>query len=262
MSDSVVVEGPPEEAQQDVPPVDPEIDALLAFEPVPRKREVEGAWTPELQREFIQRLALHGSPGRAAEEMGKTETGVRKLYRSPEGASFRASWDGAIALAKRRREERAAKEYVAPGSKAPSIDHRFKLVPAGGAGAGAAGRLEEDAEMYRQMAEMKDRITSKLWMARRLFLFMIAPYPGKRAAYEILTEFPIDWDKAREMEEQPDEPFRVPNMRRPDMILTAEDGWLGDLVHGPDQLAELRQMMNEFLIEEGREPVDWDAEEG
>src|SRR5512144_2403631 len=73
---------------------DPEIEALLKFEPAPRKREVEGAWTPELQREFIARLAVTGSPGRASEEMGKTDTGVRKLYRSPEAASFRAAWDG------------------------------------------------------------------------------------------------------------------------------------------------------------------------
>ena len=36
---------------------DPEIAALLDFEPVPRKRQVEGGWTPDLQREFIARLA-------------------------------------------------------------------------------------------------------------------------------------------------------------------------------------------------------------
>ena len=35
---------------------DPEVAALLAFEPVPRKSEVAGVWTPELQREFIARL--------------------------------------------------------------------------------------------------------------------------------------------------------------------------------------------------------------
>ena len=67
---------------------DAEILALIDFDPVPRKREVDGAWTPELQREFIVRLAITGSPGRAAEEMGKTDTGVRKLYRTPEGVSF------------------------------------------------------------------------------------------------------------------------------------------------------------------------------
>jgi hypothetical protein len=109
---------------------DPEIPALLEFEPVPRKRVVEGAWTPELQREFISRLAVTGSIGRAADEMGKTETGVRKLYRSPGGASFRASWDKAIALAKRRLAEREPlAETVSPGSRPPSLDNRRKHWP-------------------------------------------------------------------------------------------------------------------------------------
>ena len=42
------------ESQQAAAPEsgDPEIEALLQFEPVPRKREVDGAWTPELQRDF------------------------------------------------------------------------------------------------------------------------------------------------------------------------------------------------------------------
>ena len=109
------------------PDIDPEIEALLDFDPVPRKREVEGAWTPELQREFITRLAVTGSPGRASEEMGKTDTGVRRLYRSPEGKSFRAAWDRAVDLAKRRLAERAeAGEAVVPGSRPPSLDHRRK----------------------------------------------------------------------------------------------------------------------------------------
>jgi hypothetical protein len=106
---------------------DPEIEALLDFEPVPRKREVEGAWTPALQREFIARLAVTGSPGRAAEEMGKDETGVRKLYRTPEGASFREAWDAAVDLARRRKAEGGpAERAVAPGSRPPSLDHRRK----------------------------------------------------------------------------------------------------------------------------------------
>ena len=41
------------------------------------------------------------------------------------------------------------------------------------------------------------------------------------------------------MRAQDDEPWRSPNMREPDMLLTAENGWLGDVVHGPDKQAEL-----------------------
>jgi hypothetical protein len=106
---------------------DAEILALIDFDPMPRKREVDGAWTPELQREFIVRLAITGSPGRAAEEMGKTDTGVRKLYRTPEGVSFRAAWDAAVDLAKRRKTAgTGAERAVAPGSRPPSLDHRRK----------------------------------------------------------------------------------------------------------------------------------------
>lgn len=105
---------------------DPEIAPLLEFEPVPRQREVERGWTPELQREFIARLAVHGAPGRACEEMGKTLTGMMKLYRSPLAASFRAAWHGAVELAKRRRAARASSEYVQPGSRPPTLDHRRK----------------------------------------------------------------------------------------------------------------------------------------
>ena len=121
---------------------DSEILALLDFEPVPRKREVDGAWTPELQREFIVRLATTGSPGRAAEEMGKTDTGVRKLYRTPEGASFRAAWHSAVDLAKRRKAVGRVAEQVAPGSRPPSLDHRRKHPDAGD----AADRDERERE--------------------------------------------------------------------------------------------------------------------
>ena len=106
---------------------DPEILALLDFEPVPRQREVEGGWTPERQREFIARLAVHGSATRACDEMGKNQSGIMKLYRSPLGASFRAAWDAAVALAKRRRAEReAALAPVSPDMKPPTVDHRWK----------------------------------------------------------------------------------------------------------------------------------------
>jgi hypothetical protein len=107
---------------------DPEILALLDFEPVPRKRNVEGGWTAELQRELIARLARSGSPGRSCEEMGKDLGGLMKVYRSPLADSFRAAWDGAVALAKARQEEAARPVFVEPGSAAPSIDHRRKLL--------------------------------------------------------------------------------------------------------------------------------------
>ena len=105
--------------------VDPEILALLDFEPVPRKIEVADGWTPEAQRDFIARLAVHGSPTKACEEVGKNRSGINKLYRSPLGASFRQAWDQAIVLAKRRRAEQGpAAEFVRAGTKPPTLDNR------------------------------------------------------------------------------------------------------------------------------------------
>jgi hypothetical protein len=249
---------------------DPEIAALLDFEPVPRKRIVEGGWTPELQCEFIVRLATHGSPGRACEEMGKNLTGMMKLYRSPLAASFRTAWHGAVELAKRRKAERAIVEFVSPGTKPPSLDHRRKhphpgpLPQAGEGGHGQVlnefGEWEDEESLQRRAEESRDSISNKLIRCRRLYLQSICRSPGKRAAFEILTELPIDWDKAARLEAQPDEPWRNPNLRQPDMLLTAENGWLDGMAHGPDKIAELRRDLDEHRAEEGLPPVDWDSE--
>jgi hypothetical protein len=106
----------------------PQTAALLGFEPVVRKIQVEGGWTAELQREFIARLAVHGSASKACDEMGKNRTGVARLYRSPSAASFRAAWQAAVELAIRRRAEQAPpQEYVSSDAKPPTIDHRRKF---------------------------------------------------------------------------------------------------------------------------------------
>jgi hypothetical protein len=220
-------------AEEDIDPEkDPEIQALLDFEPVPRKIKVEGGWSPAMQRRFIARLAVHGSACRACEELGKNRTGVTKLYRSPHGASFRAAWHGAVELAKRRKAERERTEYVSAGAKAPTIDNRRKSpssLPSGGEGEEGQILNEdgewEDEESYRSRGEEAfDRIGTKLRRSRRLFLHDISDCPAKRAAFEILTELPVDWELAAQMQPQPDEPWRKPNMRQPDMLLTAENG--------------------------------------
>jgi hypothetical protein len=246
---------------------DPEIAALLDFEPVPRKREVEGAWTTELQREFLMRLAVTGSIGRAAEEMGKTDSGVRKLYRSPDATSFRAAWDGLVELNRRRRSEARAKDKaVVHGTRPPSVDNRRKdpspqpLSRQGGEGEvlNEFGEWEDEASYARRGEEAFDSIAQKLLRCRRLFLVSVAECPGKRAAFEMLTELPIDWDKAANMEPQDDEPWRKPNMREPDMVLTAESGWLfGEGGYGPDKKRELGETINDWRVEHGKEPIDW-----
>jgi hypothetical protein len=248
---------------------DPEIAPLLDFKPVPRKIVVEGGWSPERQREFIARLAVHGSPGKSCEELGMNRTGVTKLYKSPHGASFRDAWHGAVELATRRRAAAApAAEFVRPGTKAPSLDNRRKSPssqPSPSRGEGEPGEVlnefgewEDEGAFARRVEDARDSITNKLLRARRLYLQEICGSAGKRAAFEILTELPIDWDKAERCEPQPDEPYHRVMMRKPDMLLTAENGWLGDITHGPNKLAELRKDVDEYLAEEGLPPVDWD----
>jgi hypothetical protein len=242
---------------------DPEIAALLNFEPVPRKIEVPDGWGPDKQREVIARLCVHGSANRACDEMGMHRTGLTKLYKSPKAKSFRAAWDEAVALAKRRRKAREAAGFVAPGAMPPTLDGRRKAVaqqdePLPGQVRNEHGEWEDQGSFMRRGEEAKDSIREKLLRARRLYLMEISGSAGKRAAFEILTELPIDWDKAARMEPQPDEPWNRANQRQPDMILTAENGWsFGEFGYGPDRKAELMQALNEELVKLGKPPIDW-----
>ncbi len=265
----------PTDAFDDIPSfeeliADPEIAALLDFEPVPRQRQMENGWTPELQRLFVARLAVHGSATKASDEMGKNQTGVMKLYRSPLGKSFRAAWDGAVALAKRRRAERDAElEPVSPGLMPPTLDHRRKHPAAERSAADDGGlpgqvlnehgEYEDEASLAARAEEAKDSIGGKLVRIRRLYLQEISACPGKRAAFEILTELPVDWDKAEAGEPQEFDPWLGTNQRQPVMILTAESGWsFGEIGYGPDKKANLRNAIDKHREEAGLPPVNWE----
>src|SRR6185295_14644166 len=137
-----------------------------------------------------------------------------KLYRSPLAASFRAAWDGAVALAKKRAAEQAALSFVRPGSAAPSIDRRRKLLastalagPLPGQVLNERGEWEDEESFRGRAGDAKDSIGQKLVRARRAFLAEISSCPGKRAAFEMLTELPVDWDKAAKLEPQEFEPW-------------------------------------------------------
>jgi hypothetical protein len=123
------------------------------------------------------------------------------------------------------------------------------------------GEPEDEESLNRRGEEAGERIGGKLLRCRRMFLMEICGSPAKRAAFELLTELPVDWDKAAEMEAQPDEPYRIPNMRRADSVLTAESGWsFGEIGYGPDKKAELVRVINEWRAEQGLDPVGWDDE--
>jgi hypothetical protein len=231
---------------------DPEIEALLEFEPVPRKVKRPDGWTGELQREFIARLALCGVPSRAADQMGKNISGIEAIYRQKGGESLRAAWDAALELWRRRAEEAGAGEHFE--GRAPGLNLRGGARPSGGGG----DEWDDEADEQRRAEEARDSIRGKLLRCRRLFLEEISGSPGKRAAFEILTELPVDWDKAAAGEPQPDEPWASANQREPDMVLTAESGWsFGELGYGPDKKAAAREAIDEHRAEQGLPAVDW-----
>lgn len=90
------------ESPAPAPAPDPEIEALLDFTPVARKCIRSDGWLPGHQRDFVAALAVLGSPWRAAQEVGRTESGAYKLRTSAGGESFAAAWDAALALHHRR----------------------------------------------------------------------------------------------------------------------------------------------------------------
>jgi hypothetical protein len=263
MSDS-----PENQTNPDIPDfatlaADPEIAALLDFDPVPRQLRKANGWTPAMQRMFIAWLAFYGSPGKAAEELGKARSGIDKVYKTAGADSFRAAWDGAVALAERRLTERLASTRSGAGAmKAPFITRKKSPSrpegPLPGQVLNEYGEWEDEESMGRRGEEAADSIRKKLLRIRRIFLQEISASPGKRAAFEILTELPIDWDIAAEGKPQPDEPYRSSNQRQPDWVLTAESGWsFGDIGYGPDRKAQARKAIDEYRAEEGLEPIDW-----
>jgi hypothetical protein len=182
-------------------PIDPEIEVLLEFEPVPRKVKRPDGWTPELQREFIHRLALCGSPPVAVNQMGKNISGIEAIYKEKGAESFRFAWDSALELGRRRAAQREPGAGYA--GRAPGLNVR------GGAARGGPDdwAFEEQPPSPAQIEEAADSIRDKLLRCRRLYLQEISASSGRRAAFEVLTELPIDWDKAARGEEQADEPY-------------------------------------------------------
>ena len=256
-------------------PDDPEIEALLKFAPAPRKINRGNGWNPALQRKFIAHLARTGSPTKAADALGKDPHGAAKVYKGEGAEGFRAAWDAAMALFQEREAARLEAEHrAATAIEVPGIGRKLSpaarlLAEAGGAAGGPGqvrnerGEWEDEGSLRRRAEDARDSISAKLLSARRLYLKEISDSPGKRAAFEILTELPIDWEAAERLEPQRDEPWRMVSMRQPDMLLTAENGWMGDMAHGPDKKAELRRAIDEHRASEGLPAVAWseDAED-
>lgn len=118
---------------------DPEIAALLDFEPVVRKCVRSDGWPAQIQRRFVAALAELGSPWRAALRVGRTESGAYKVRTSAGAEPFAAAWDGALALYHHRNPK-----PVRTGR--PSRGERLAMEGGSRAGAGPAPLEFEDSE--------------------------------------------------------------------------------------------------------------------
>lgn len=234
------------------------IPDILNFTPVQRRAHVNG-WKEEHQRAYIAALAITGSPRQAARAIGKHQFGAEQLRRHRNGKSFAEAWEAAMELAREREVHRihanlaelaAAHEQPSPPSGRGSL----------AIGEQGEGSLHPDCDYdpdihtddYPEYWEAMTNVRERLIRARRLLLFLIGEDEEKRRAWEVLVG-PADWDKALALEPQPDEPIRdperntwgMPNMRGPDMLLTAEAGLLPEITGGEDALAELRAIVDE-----------------
>jgi hypothetical protein len=110
---------------------DPEIAALLDFEPVVRKNKRHDGWSDDNQRAFIVGLAETGSIVEAAARVGRTLSGAYTVRGAAGAESFAAAWDSAMALHKRRRPRRAARGQPPRGaSPRPGPDRQAAALAA------------------------------------------------------------------------------------------------------------------------------------
>jgi hypothetical protein len=91
---------PPADPAQDSAPApdDPEIAALLDFEPVERRNKRHDGWDEARQRGFIAALATCGNVDRAAHAVDRTQSGAWTVRNSAGADGFEAAWEGALAL--------------------------------------------------------------------------------------------------------------------------------------------------------------------
>lgn len=92
----------PSQSEERKPHPDPEVEALLQFEPVVRKCRRHDGWLAERQVEFIVALTVLGHAEQAAHAVGGTMSGAYKLRTANGGEGFARSWDSALALHLRR----------------------------------------------------------------------------------------------------------------------------------------------------------------
>ncbi|HEY0413287.1 MAG TPA: hypothetical protein VGD66_09100 [Allosphingosinicella sp.] len=179
------------------PHADPEVAALLHFEPVVRKCVRHDGWLAERQREFIVALAILGHVEQSAIAVGGTMSGVYKLRTADGGEGFAAAWDAALALHHRRHPRPDPKGRPSRGEILSGAGRQPWPASDSGRSAGRSDRTFEspEAEM-RARDEIFDRIVTKYWLkvgqkrkARREGRIVAADFYVRQLTYiEILLE--------------------------------------------------------------------------
>ena len=211
---------------------DPDIAALLDFEPVPRSHGKANGWTAGMQRMFIAWLAYYGSPTKACDELGKARSGIDKVYKSDGADSFRASWDAAVALAEKRRIAALASRPGGAGALRAPVMSRAPLQrtdldingrpPQPGEVINERGEWEDEAQYLQRGEEAKDNIGMRLLRIRRAYLAEIcrsrpsAPRSRSSPSCPLTGARPSGWSRS------PTSPTEPPTSASPDMILAAE----------------------------------------
>ena len=253
--------------------------SVLDFEPVPRKARYDG-WTPDRQRAFIEALAELGSVTAAAKRINMSTVGAYFLRRQKGADGFARAWDAALAHGVQRLTD-IAMERAIEGIPVPIIHHgeqvgerriyndrlmMFMLKhhdPDKYGGhrplrPGTRSWERENAEGQREYADSVFRIRERLTRARRMMLLSISGDRKKRRAWETLVG-PVDWNKAKRLEAQPDEPFfdpdqpekGMPNARDPDLHVTLDSGWVPEL-GGPDAVTPLEKELERLRSAEAK----------
>ena len=137
---------------------DPEIAPLLGFEPVTRKVRRPDGWTADLQRELIARLAATGTLQQAVWQMGKHATGADGLYKTPSAGSFRAAWDQAVVIGRRRQGLDSGPPHAGP---VPGIQRR---PPRGAFAPDPEPGPDEDSMDEDRRLELLDRLIAKFML--------------------------------------------------------------------------------------------------
>ena len=249
------------------PTDDPAIAALLDFAPVPSGTGRSDGWTPERQRGFIAALAACGSKSKAVRIVGMSLASLGNLQKREGSDGFAQAYESALGHY-RARDGAFIAQGVAYAEKASHFTPQSRrgggkdeqLRPLPGQVMNEDGEYEDEDSYAERAEEARNSICTKILRIRRLYLAEISQCEGKRAAFEILTEYPIDWDKAARGEPQDDEPYNIANQRQADMVLASESGWAwGHIGYGKDREADARAIVDRWRAERGQPAIQWES---